>query len=205
STVTGDDIVVAAGDRRRLDSVMAVGSASETVQVTSAAPSLQTDSSALASTITQRSVQDLPLNGRNYITLTQLIPGATEGTPNGLASGNRPDDHRQAAIVSVNGQSDVVNDEMIEGMDNNERLIGTIGVRPSIDAIAEVRILTNSFSADAGRAAGAVVNIITKNGTNQFHGSLYEFFRNDKLNTYAYQFGAHNPKPELRQNQYGGS
>jgi len=185
--------------------VLAVGSVSETVDVTSSAPVLQTDSSAIASTIAERSVQNLPLNGRNYISLTQLVPGATEGTPNGLASGNRPDDRRQPSIVSVNGQSDVVNDEMIDGQDNNERLIGTIGVRPSIDAIAEVRILTNSFSADAGRAAGAVINIITKSGTNQYHGSIYEFFRNDILNAYPYQFGAHNQKPRLRQNQFGGS
>jgi hypothetical protein len=205
SGVTGSEIVVAAGDRRRIDTVLAVGATTQSVEVTGAAPALQTDSSALASTVTERSVEDLPLNGRNYITLTQLVPGANEGTPNGLASGNRPDDRRQASIVSVNGQSDAINDEMIDGQDNNERLIGTIGVRPSIDAIAEVRILTNSFSADAGRAAGAVINIVTKSGTNQYHGSLYEFFRNDVLNTYPYQFGAHNPKPELRQNQYGGS
>jgi len=204
-TVTGNDIVIVAGDRRRLDRVMTVGSADQTVEVVSSTPALQTDSSALGSTVTQRSVQDLPLNGRNYITLTQLVPGANEGTPNGLASGNRPDDRRQSSIVSVNGQSDVINDQMIDGQDNNERLIGTIGVRPSIDAIAEVRVLTNSFSADSGRAAGGVINIITKSGTNQFHGSLYEFFRNDVLNAYAYQFGAHNTKPKLRQNQFGGS
>lgn len=205
NTASGNEITLAAGDRRRIDTAMTIGTATETVQVTSASPALQTDSSSLATTVTERSVEDLPLNGRNYITLTQLVPGATEGTPNGLASGNRPDDRRQPSIVSVNGQSDVINDEMIDGQDNNERLIGTIGVRPSIDAIAEVRILTNSFSADAGRAAGAVINIVTKSGTNQFHGSLYEFLRNDVLNAYPYQFGAHNPKPELRQNQYGGS
>jgi len=204
-TVTGSDIVIAAGDRRRIDTVMTVGATTQTIEVTSAAPVLQTDSAALGSTVTERSVEDLPLNGRDYITLTQLVPGADEGTPNGLASGNRPDDKRQPSIVSVDDQTDVVNNEMIDGLDNNERIIGTIGVRPSIDAIAEVRVLTNTYSAEAGRGAGAVINIITKSGSNQFHGSLYEFFRNDVLNVYSYQFGAHNPKPELRQNQFGGS
>jgi hypothetical protein len=204
NTVSNNDIVVAAGDRRRVDTQMAVGSTT-TIEVSTAAPALQTDSSSIASTVTERAVQDLPLNGRNYINLTQIVPGANEGTPGGLSSGNRPDDRRQSSAVSLNGQSDVINDQMIDGMDNNERIIGTIGVRPSIDAIAEVRILTNSFSADSGRSAGAVINIITKSGTNKFHGSAYEFFRNDVLNANSYQFGAHNPKPELRQNQFGGS
>ncbi|MGI4758132.1 MAG: TonB-dependent receptor domain-containing protein, partial [Janthinobacterium lividum] len=99
----------------------------------------------------------------------------------------------------------VINNNLIDGLDNNERFIGTIGVRPSIDAIAEVRVLTNNYTADTGRAAGAVINIVTKSGTNTFHGSLYEYFRNDKLNAYPFQFGAHNAKPPLKQNQFGGS
>ncbi|HEY0264665.1 MAG TPA: TonB-dependent receptor [Granulicella sp.] len=206
STVNNNDIVVAAGDRRRMDTQMTVGGSEQSIDVnTSSTPALQTDSSAVASTVTEQAVQDLPLNGRNYINLTQIVPGANEGTPGGLASGQRPDDRRQSSSVSLNGQSDIINDQMIDGMDNNERIIGTIGVRPSIDAIAEVRILTNDFSADSGRAAGAVINIITKSGTNKFHGSLYEFFRNDVLNANSYQFGAHNRKPELRQHQFGGS
>ncbi len=203
--ISMNDVNVAAGDRRRLDAKMTIGGSNETVEVNTSSPVLQTDSSAVASTVTERAVQDLPLNGRNYINLTQIIPGANEGPPGGLSSGNRPDDRRQTSSVSVNGQSDVINDQLIDGMDNNERVIGSIGVRPSIDAIAEVRILTNSYSADAGRSAGGVINIITKSGTNQLHGSAYEYFRNDILNAYAYQFGAHNKKTKLRQNQFGGS
>jgi hypothetical protein len=97
-------------------------------------------------------------------------------------------------------------------MDNNDRLIGTIGVRPSIDAISEIRVLTNAYTPELGRTAGGVANIITKAGTNQLHGTAYEFFRNDVLNAYPFEFGATNPvtggqpvKPELRQNQFGGS
>jgi hypothetical protein len=199
------NIVVAAGDRRRIDTALKVGESSQTIDVTSEATVLQTDSSVVASTVTERAVQDLPLNGRNFISLAQLTPGATEGSPSAFSSGGRPDDRRPSSSVSVNGMNDTVNDQLIDGMDNNEKIIGTIGVRPSVEAIAEVRILTNTFSADSGRAAGAVINIITKSGSNGFHGSLYEYFRNDKLNAYAYQFGAHNPKTELRQNQFGGS
>ncbi|MDR3726361.1 MAG: carboxypeptidase-like regulatory domain-containing protein [Terracidiphilus sp.] len=184
------DVAISAGDRRRLDQSLVVGGSSETITMESSAPVLQTDSSAIGSTVGEQAVQDLPLNGRNYINLVQNTPGANEGGPNGLGSGARPDDRRQSSSVSANGQGDVLNNQLIDGMDNNERLIGTIGVRPSIDAIAEVRVLTNNYPADVGRSAGAVINIITKAGTNSYHGSVYEYLRNDVLNTFSYQFGA---------------
>jgi hypothetical protein len=203
--VTLQDIALAAGDRRRLDNQLKVGSTVETVDITASSPTLQTDTSVIASTVTERAVQDLPLNGRNFINLVQLTPGATESGASAITSGLRPDDRRPSSSVSINGMDDEFNDQLIDGMDNNEKIVGTIGVRPSVEAIAEVRVLTNTFEADAGRAAGAIINIVTKSGTNQFHGSLYEYFRNDVLNAYTYQFGANNPKTELRQNQFGGS
>jgi Carboxypeptidase regulatory-like domain/TonB dependent receptor len=199
------NIQLSAGDRRRTDASLVIGAANESIEITTSAPLLQTDSSSIGSNITQQAVHDLPLNGRNYITLVQMSPGATEAAPNSINSGTRPDDRRPSSSVSMNGQSETLNDQLVDGMDNNERVIATIGVRPSIDSIQEVRVVTNTFSADTGRAAGAVVNVVTKSGTNSFHGTLYEFFRNDNLNTYSYQFGAHARKPELRQNQFGGS
>jgi hypothetical protein len=204
-TASIPNLQVSAGDRRRADASMVVGGASETVEITTTAPVLQTDTSSIASNLSQRAVQDLPLNGRNYISLVQITPGATEAAANSINSGTRPDDRRPSSSISMNGQSETLNDQLVDGMDNNERVIATIGVRPSIDSIQEVRVVTNTFSADTGRAAGAVVNVITKSGTNNFHGTLYEFFRNDALNAYSYQFGAHARKPELRQNQFGGS
>ena len=199
------NIQLSAGDRHRADAALTIGATTETVQISTTPPVLQTDTSSIGSSVGQQAVQELPLNGRNFINLAQIIPGATEGQPNSINSGTRPDDRRPTSSISINGQGEVENDQLVDGLDNNERVIGTIGVRPAIDSIQEVRILTNSFSADAGRAAGAVINVITKSGTNSFHGSLYEFFRNDVLNTAPYQFGAHNRKPELRQNQFGGS
>ena len=112
-----------------------------------------------------------------------MVPGANEGLPNSLSSGNRPDDRRQTSTVSVNGQNDVLNNNLIDGVDNNERFIGTIGVRPSVDAIAEVKVQTNTYTAETGRTAGAVVNILTKSGTNDFNGSAYGFFRNEKFDS----------------------
>ncbi len=196
---------LSAGDRRRADVSLVVGSTNQTIEISTNAPVLQTDSSSIGSNVTAAAVQDLPLNGRNFISLVQITPGAAEAAPNSINSGTRPDDRRPSSSISMNGQSEVLNDQLIDGIDNNERMIASIGVRPSIDAIQEVRIVTNTFSADSGRAGGAVVNVITKSGSNNFHGTLYEFFRNDKLNAFSYQFGAHAPKPRLRQNQFGGS
>lgn len=200
------DITLAAGDRVREDAKMETGSIQETINVTAAAPLLQTDSSSVSSVVTEQEVQDLPLNGRNFINLVQIQPGVNGGAPNAISSGSRPDDRRETSTVSANGQSDFFNNQMIDGMDNNEREQGFLGVRPSIDAIAEVKVDTNAYSAEISRDAGAVVNIITKSGTNVYHGSAYEFFRNDIFD--ARDFFATTgivSKPEYRQNQFGGS
>ena len=196
---------ILAGDRHRVDIKLDVGAANQTVEVQTTSEALQTDSSDISHSITPMSIQDMPLNGRNYAQLVQLTPGATQGNVTALDSGQSPDDRRQGTNFSVNDSSDALNNQQIDGLDNNERMIGSVGVHPSLDDIQEVKVLTNSYSPDSGRAAGAVINIITKGGTNILHGSLYEYLRNDILNAYAYQFGAHNSKPELRQNQFGGS
>ncbi len=198
-------IALAAGDRAREDAKLDVGSESQTVQVTAQTPALQTDTSVIESTVTEQAVQDLPLSGRNYINLAQITPGASEGPGNGLTSGARPDDRRQTSAVVANGQSEILNNQTVDGLDNNERIIGGIGVRPSIEAIREISVQTNTYTAEVGRTGGAVINILTKSGTNAFHGSAYEFFQNDVLNANPYNFGNNPPKPKLRQNQFGGS
>jgi len=206
-TVLVPRIVLAAGDRNRENAVLATGAVGETVTVTADAPLLQRESSSLSSVVTEKPVQDLPLNGRNVVNLIQIQPGVNFGSFNAISSGNRPDDRRPTSTIVANGQSDFYNDELVDGIDNNEREQGLIGVRPSIDAIAEVKVDTNSFSAEVGRDAGAVINVITKAGTNAFHGSVYEFFRNDIFDSWDFfakqEIGAR--KPEYRQNQFGGS
>jgi outer membrane receptor protein involved in Fe transport len=202
------DIALAAGDRTRADAQMAVGTASESVQVTAEGAALQTDSSSLGTSVSGKLVQDLPLNGRNYIQLAQLAPGVTAGPANGLATGTRPDDRRLNSSFSVNSQDPVANNNMIDGMDNNERLIGTIGVRPSIDAIQEFKVQTNLYTAEVTRTSAGVINILTKSGTNGFHGSAFEFLRNDKLDAngnFNFTGGTQLAKQKFRQNQFGGS
>jgi len=203
STQTAN-LVLAAGDRARLDVKMQVGAVAENVTVTAESPLVQTDSSTLSSLVTEKAVQDLPVNGRNFVRLVQLVPGATEGVANSLASGTRPDDRRQTSAISINGSLDNQNNQLLDGIDNNERYIGTMVVKPSIDAIAEVKVQTNMYSAEVGRTAGGVVNIITKSGSNAFHGSAFEFNRNDKFDSRNY-FAQTGPKPKLDQNQFGGS
>lgn len=199
------DQALSGGDTVRLNAKLQLGVHSETVQVTAQSPLLQTDTSSLSTTWTNTSVVDLPLNGRNFIQTAQLSAGANEGPPNSSSNGSRPDDRRPTSAISINGQSEVLNDELIDGMDNNERVKAELGVAPSIDAIQEFQVQTLTFAAEYGRTVGGVVNVVTKAGTNQFHGSAYEFFRNNILDASNYSFGASLPKSELRQNQYGAS
>ena len=199
------DLAVEAGDRARADVHLQLGSETTVVEVTAQTPLLQADSATVSSTVTAKAVQDLPLNGRNFVQLVQLVPGANEGPGMGLSSGGRPDDRRtNAAGLSVNGQDDTLNNWVVDGVDDNERIIGTIGVKPNVEGIQEITVQTNSYAAEAGRTAGGVVNIVTRSGTNQFHGSVYEYFRNDIFDGRNY-FQTTGNKPELRQNQYGAS
>lgn len=205
-------VTIVAGDRARMDAQLQVGSTGETVEVTATTPLLQTDTSTITSTITDKPVEELPLATRNLTNLIELVPGANEAASiSGLSSGQRPDDRRQTSSFSVHGHDDILNNELIDGTDNNERVIGTIGVKPSIDAIQEVSVETNDYAAETGRTPGAVVNIITKSGGNQFHGSLFEFFQNNALNARNPFDPSPNPttplspQSELRQNDFGAS
>lgn len=200
------NVTLVAGDRARVDAPLQIGETNQVVEVTATSPALQTDSSTLRDTVSAQSVQDLPLNGRNYITLVTTAPGAAAGPSNSILSGTRPDDRRQTSAVVANGQNETFNNHLVDGMDNNEREQFSILFRPSIDSLEEVKIDTNAYPAEEGRAGGAVINLITKSGTNAFHGGAYEYFRNDKLN--ANDFFANSAgigRAEFRQNQFGGS
>ncbi len=204
-TFVTENLHLSAGDRLRVDARMEIGIASESTSVSAeAAPDLQTDSSTIGTLVATQSVADLPLNGRNLTNLVQLSAGVTEGASNAPGGGSHSNDRRLTSAFSANGQNDFLNNNMIDGMDNNERYFGTIVVRPSIDAVQEVNVSTNLYPAEVSRTEGGVANIITKSGTNTFHGSLFEYLRNDAFDARNY-FATTGPRPELRQNQFGGS
>jgi hypothetical protein len=192
------NILLSTGDRARYDASLATGAASETVEVTASTASMQVESSEVTSTVNEKAVVDLPLNGRSLESALQVQPGIMYAQ-----NGNTANDRRQSFdIAAANGGT---NNEMVDSFDNNERNLGLDGIRPSVDSVQEVKIDTSSYSAEFGRASGAVVNIITKSGTNNFHGSLYEFVRNDVFDAYNWGTAPGAKKPELRQNYYGGS
>ncbi len=199
-----NEVTLAIADRFRVTTKLEVGAMEEHVTVTGQAPLLQTERASVAVLVDERAMQDLPLNGRNFVRLAQLAPGATEGASNSLSSGNRPDDRRQSSSISINGQNTSLNNFLIDGLDNNERFIGTVIVRPSVDAIREMKVETNAFSAELGRTVGGVINVVTKGGSNQLHGSAFEFYRNEAMDARNF-FAPSGPKPVFKQNQYGGS
>jgi len=204
--LTISNIALQSGDHTRIDGSLRVGPVTQNITVEASAVGLQTDTSTVTSSINSAATQELPLNGRNIVNLVQNQVGVNSGVQNGVGAGNRPDDRRQTSSMSANGQEELFNLYLLDGLENSDRFAGLIGVQPSIDAIQEVRVYTNNYSAELGRTPGAVVSIITKAGTNDYHGTAYEFLRNnitDARNFFALQSMIR--KPELRQNQFGGS
>ncbi|HVB33476.1 MAG TPA: TonB-dependent receptor [Patescibacteria group bacterium] len=198
------DITLAAGDHARVDAKMEVGAVTQSVVVSAAtAPVLQTASSTVGTLITPTATQNLPLNGRNFVNLVQLSAGVNEGPQSSLSGGTRPDDRRLTSSFSAHGQSETVNNFILDGVDDNERAIATVIVKPSIDALREVKVDTSSYPASEGRAGGAVVIMTTESGTNNFHGDAFEFARNDVFDGKNYfNTGA---KAPLSQHDFGGS
>ena len=200
------DVAVNAGDHARADAKLQVGESTQVVEVTSQTPLLQADSANVTTTITTEAVENLPTAQRNLTSLVILTPGANEAaTVDGLSSGARPDDRRLSSSFSINGEDSQLNNNQIDGTDNNERIIGTIGVKPLLDAIEEVTVQTNDYTPETGRSAGGVISVLTKRGSNQFHGTAYEFIQNDHFNAKNPFVPAGSRIPELRQNDFGGS
>jgi hypothetical protein len=186
-----------------LNMTMQVGATQEVVDVTSEAPLVETTSTQLGAVVGDRAISELPLNSRDTYQFLQLQPGvmSTVGSSNSIVYGSD-----RAGAVSVNGGRGRSNNFSVNGGDANDQFVNLPTVQPSPDSIQEFRVLTNTFDAEYGRNSGSVVNVVTKSGTNQFHGNMYEFFRNKVLNANAYCFSADGcPKPQFNQNQFGGT
>lgn len=169
----------------RVDIALKIGSVSQTIEVTDAPPLLQTETSSLGSIETEKRIEDLPLNGRNFFKLTYLAPGTNEGATGTSAGAGSTDNNRPGTALSVNGMRIFDNNFLLDGMDNNEFGNGTVVIQPPPDSIQEFRIEQNSMSAEYGRG-GAMVSLVLRSGTNQLHGAAWEFIRNNKFDARNY-------------------
>ncbi len=192
-TVSG--VSVQSEQRARVDLVLAPGGRQEVVEVNDSVTMLNTDSATVGQVIDSQRVSDMPLNGRNWISLAFLAPGVVKGT------GTNADFFAQGGSASVNGGRVQANNLTIDGTDNNDLLFGGFAMNLSVEAVQEFKVQNDLYTAEYGRTGGGQVNLVTKPGTNQFHGNVFEFLRNsyfDGRNYFAQS------TPSLRRNQFGG-
>ena len=193
------DVTVTVNARQRVDLSLQVGGVGETVEVHRRASLLETDSSDRGQVISREQVVNLPLNGRSYADLALLSPGVRQSS----ISTSRD------ASFNVNGMRSALNNFILDGVDNNSYGTSNQGfsnqvVQVSPDAVEEFKVQTNNFSAEFGRAGGAVVNATFRSGTNRFHGTAWEFNRNTALNATGFFKPTSGQKPTLNRNQFGG-
>ncbi|MDQ1470884.1 MAG: hypothetical protein QOJ99_2364 [Bryobacterales bacterium] len=197
STVSQKDVAVSANQTARADFSLKVGSVDTSVEITADIPPIKTDDASVSELITTRSTTELPLNGRNPIRLAATTPGVIPGlkTPSGNPGGGE-------GYIGA-GLREITNSVSLDGVSLMNNLITTTTYRPSVDAIQEVQVQTGTYPAQYGGYLGVQVNMITKGGTNDFHGALFEFLRNDRLDAKNFFTAQGQKKPPLRQNQYG--
>ena len=188
-----------------------MGSVAEVIEVSAASQLLQTEQTDVGQVIDSKRILEMPLNGCNYLQLAQFSVGVLPSRA--IGKGTRQDGERGGeGGFRAMGVNVAQNNILLDGMDNSSRSSGgplgfqSQAVKPPVDAVSEFKVVTNNMAAEYGYRAGAKVLVTTRSGTNQFHGSLYEFLRNDKLdgtNFFANRVGA--PKPTFRQNQFGAT
>jgi hypothetical protein len=186
----------------RMDFALKIGTMSEKVEVTAESPMIESENATMGQVIQGQQVAELPLLGRNPYALAMLVPGVrpSEG------DNNLPIDQISSVSYSINGQRSSGNEFLLDGAPNSAAAQNQPVVNATPDLVQEFKVETNNFSAEYGRATGGVFNVITKSGSNQYHGTLYEFFRNDKLN--ANDFFANTTgtaRPPFKYNQFGGT
>jgi Carboxypeptidase regulatory-like domain len=202
-TAVHPDLTLVLNQTARIDVQMKVGKVTESVEVTGGAPLLKTESAQVDTVIDARTNDVLPLATRNYVQLTLLAPGAVTPNP---SSFNNGDNTANGGRPYINGNREQANNFILDGMDNNQVSDNLVGFTPAPDAIQEFNLITQNASAEFGNYQGGIVNTTIKSGTNGFHGDLWEFFRNDKLNSNSWEnrFNG-NPRPKLRWNMFGGT
>src|SRR6202790_4536750 len=204
------NITLAVGAQQTLNIPLKIGETSQTVQVTEAAPQIDLSSSTLTGQVQSQTVEDLPLNGRDWTSLATLHPGVAQiEEPVGYDTSAR-ENRGFGAELTVSGQRTTTNNYRLDGISVNDYANSgpgnVIGSALGVDAIQEFSVLTGGFAAEYGKAAGGVVNAITKSGSNSFHGDLYEFLRNSAFDSRDYFSRTSNtPLAEFRRNQFGAA
>src|SRR6202165_2925036 len=198
------DFTVAVSARQRVDLTLEVGDVTQTVAVKDTVAMLETDSSDRGQVINNATVVNLPLNGRNYSDLALLAPGVRKSV---LGMDPTNSNYRESSF-NVNGLRSSLNNFQVDGVDNNTYATSNQGysnqaIQLSPDAVSEFKVQTNNFSAEYGRAGGAIINVSVKSGSNDFHGAVWDYLRNTKLNAVGY-FKPANGKTVFQQNQFGG-
>ncbi len=204
---TRGGIVLQVQDRVRVDFTLQIGSLAEVVNIQSEVPVVETETSSLGDVVAAQQITDLPLNGRDYTQLASLTTGVVKitessGNINGATSQSNGN---AGGAFSVNGTRGNLNNFMLDGVDNNSNDNAGNVLQTNVDAIAEFKIQTSDYSAEFGRSGGAVINATIKSGTNQFHGTAFDFLRNDDLDARNFFEPAGQPKAPFRQNQFGGT
>src|SRR5712692_3694315 len=189
-----DGIQLRVQDRLRIDFRLEVGEITQTIEVSAAAPLLQSESTSLGQVIETKRVVELPLNGRNFIQLIALATGAYIPQRNNSLYQN--------FLIGINGNRIQNNNFLLDGVNNNTTDNNNAPVLPSPDAIAEFKVQSNLLPAEFGRGLGGTINVNIRSGTNDFHGSAFEFLRNSELDANAF-FNSGRPKPPFQQNQFG--
>jgi len=201
--------VLQVGQIARLDIILDIGAVEQTVEVTGAIPLLHTEDATIGQVVGSTLIEALPQNGRNFAALAMSAPGVAAldfVQPGTINSGRRPDELRPGGTaLQANGARSYLNQVLVDGIDATEMISQTFVVRPSVEAIQEFKVITNNAGAEYGRAGGAVIVISTKSGSNNFHGSFYEFFRNSSLDAKNFFDRPDDKTPPFRQNQFGSS
>jgi hypothetical protein len=199
------DLRLQVDEHRDVNFTMSPASVTSTVEVSATEVAVETTNPTLGQVITSEQVADLPLNGRDFVQLATLTPGTTQETNNSSFFNGGPSSEvatRGTFSLSVGGSRASSTDWVFDGNDNNELTAGGIAILPSIDAIQEFKVLTYNYSAEYGTRAGPTVLVTTKSGTNQIHGTVFEFFRNTALDARTY-FAS--KREQFNLNQFGGS
>jgi hypothetical protein len=201
---THKGVVLQVNQRARVDAALEVGGMTETTEVIGLAPLTRTDSAELGEVIEERAVRQLPLNGRNFAQLVYLVPGVTAGQVGENLSGASTFNPRGSSNFNALGSQANTNAWLVDGIDNNEFTFNTVIVQPTVESVREFKVLTGTFSAEFGRGAG-VVSVSTKSGSNEWHGTLFEFWRDERFDAKNFFALPTAPKAPLDRHQFGAA